>query len=59
MLVVSRRKGDRILIGNQIEIVVVEITPRGVRLGIRAPVSVTVLRGELVPHDPPPAPPRK
>jgi carbon storage regulator CsrA len=47
MLVISRRKGERILIGDDIEIVVVEVSRSGVRLGVRAPPSVVVLRDEL------------
>lgn len=47
MLIIARRKGDRIAIGDDIEIVVTEITKKGVRLGISAPASVVVLRGEV------------
>jgi carbon storage regulator len=47
MLVVTRRKGQRIVIGNDIEVVVSGISGSTVRLAVVAPRSVTVLRGEV------------
>jgi carbon storage regulator len=47
MLVLSRRQGEVILIGNEIEVHVVAIDKRRVRLAIKAPSSVHVLRSEL------------
>jgi carbon storage regulator len=47
MLVVTRRKGQRIVIGNDIEIVVSGISGSTVRLAVVAPRSVPVLRGEV------------
>lgn len=47
MLVISRRKGQRVMIGEDIEIVVTEVHRSGVKLGIRAPRGLTVLRGEV------------
>ena len=49
MLVVRRRLGERIVVGNGIEIIVTEIGSRSVRIGVRAPRGVLVLRGEV--HD--------
>ena len=49
MLVVRRRVGERIVVGNGIEIVIMEIGARSVRLGVNAPRGVLVLRGEV--HD--------
>ncbi len=49
MLVVRRRVGERIVIGNGIEIVITEIGARSVRVGVNAPRGVLVLRGEV--HD--------
>lgn len=46
MLVLSRRFGERITIGPDIEIVVVEIDRGRVRLGISAPRSVAIGRPE-------------
>lgn len=48
MLILSRRPGDSILIGDGIRIVVVECDRRGVRIGIEAPAEVSILRGEIV-----------
>jgi carbon storage regulator len=47
MLVVTRRKGQRIVIGNDIEVVVSGISGSTVKLAIIAPRSVPVLRGEV------------
>ena len=47
MLVIRRRAGESILIADDIEIEVLEITPTRVKLGIRAPKSVSVLRKEV------------
>lgn len=47
MLVLSRKKDERIIIDNKIEIVVVEIRGDKVRLGIEAPKEVPVHRKEV------------
>lgn len=47
MLVISRRKGQRIAIGDEIELVVTELHRSSVKLGIRAPKGYAVLRGEV------------
>jgi carbon storage regulator len=47
MLIVSRRKGQRIVIGHDIEVVVTETSRTGVKLGILAPVTLSILRGEV------------
>ncbi len=47
MLVLSRRVGERIWIGDQISITVVRLTNGGVRLGIDAPPELPVVREEL------------
>lgn len=47
MLVISRRKGQRIAIGDDIEIVITEVHRSSVKVGIRAPRGYTVLRGEV------------
>jgi carbon storage regulator len=47
MLVLSRKVGERILIGENITITVVRITGGGVRLGIEAPNDTSVVREEL------------
>lgn len=47
MLVLSRREHQSIMIGDDIEIVVLDIRGEQVRLGIRAPKNVTILRQEI------------
>ncbi len=47
MLVLSRKVGERILIGNHVTVTVVRITGGGVRLGIEAPAEMAVIREEL------------
>jgi carbon storage regulator len=47
MLVISRRKGQSIAIGDDIELVVTELHRSSVKLGIRAPRGLAVLRGEV------------
>ena len=49
MLVLSRKKNQTILIDGQIEIEVLQIKGNHIRLGIKAPRDVRVLRGELKP----------
>jgi len=48
MLVLSRRAGESILIGGEIEIVILGTDGGQVRVGIRAPRDITVLRKELL-----------
>lgn len=47
MLTLTRKIGQKILIGDGIEIVVREIRGRQVRLGITAPLGLPVYREEL------------
>jgi carbon storage regulator len=47
MLVLSRKVGERIVIGDQISVSVVRIGPGTVRIGIEAPADVPVVREEL------------
>jgi len=48
VLVLSRKKSEKIKLGDSIEITVVRVTGDKVRIGIRAPDDVSVLRQELV-----------
>ena len=48
MLVLSRKTNDTIKIGDNIEIRILEVKGDTVRIGIEAPKSVDILRGELV-----------
>ena len=47
MLVLSRKIGERILIGDRIAVTVVRLGSGGVRLGIEAPPELPVVREEL------------
>lgn len=47
MLVLTRKVGERIVIGDGIVVTLVRIQGDKVRLGFEAPPSVVVLRGEL------------
>ena len=47
MLVLTRKVGERILIGEDITITIVRIGPGGVRLGVDAPGGMSVVRREL------------
>ena len=47
MLVLSRKVGERIWIGDEIAITVVRLTSGGVRIGIEAPKELAVVREEL------------
>lgn len=47
MLVVSRKKGESILIGDDIEISISKIEDGSVKLAISAPKNVTILRKEV------------
>lgn len=44
MLVISRKSGDKITIGDDIEIVVISIKGKQVRLGIDAPKACEIKR---------------
>lgn len=48
MLALSRKKGESVFIGDDIEIVVVDVKGDQVRLGINAPRDLVILRSELV-----------
>ncbi len=47
MLVLSRKVGERILLGEKIKITVVRVSGGGVRLGIEAPADIAVIREEV------------
>ena len=50
MLVLSRKEGERIKLGDEIVLTVVKISGDKVRLGIVAPADMVILREELEPH---------
>lgn len=47
MLVLSRKPGERILIGDEIAVTIVRIGPNTVRIGIDAPRHMNIVRDEL------------
>jgi carbon storage regulator len=47
MLVLTRKVGQSIVIGDEIEVVVLEVRGEQVRVGIRAPKTVSVHRKEV------------
>jgi carbon storage regulator len=47
MLVISRRQGESVFIGDDIEVELLEISHSQVKLGIRAPRQIPVLRKEI------------
>lgn len=50
MLVLSRKIGEEIVIGDNIRITVVSIRNNHVRLGFTAPQHVAIFRSEIDPH---------
>ncbi len=47
MLVLSRKVGQRILIGDKIAVTVVKMGNGGVRIGVEAPAEMSIVREEL------------
>ncbi len=47
MLVLTRKPGERIVIGDNIVVTVVEVKGDNIRIGIDAPREVKVYRGEI------------
>lgn len=48
MLVLTRKAGEKVHIGDDIIVTVLEVHGHRVRLGIEAPAAVPVLRAELL-----------
>lgn len=48
MLVITRKAGDRVRIGDDITVTVLEVTGSSVRIGIDAPVEIPVYRHEII-----------
>lgn len=47
MLILQRKEGESLFIGDEVEITVLGVESGRVRLAIQAPRSVTILRSEL------------
>jgi carbon storage regulator len=50
MLILSRRPGEEIRIGEHVKVVVLGVVGLQVKLGIAAPPDVLILREELLPR---------
>lgn len=48
MLVLTRKVGEQIRVGTSVEVVVLKLSRSQVQLGVAAPDSIKILRGELV-----------
>lgn len=48
MLVLARREGERVRIGEEIWVTVLEVRENYVRLGFDAPPAIPVLREEII-----------
>jgi carbon storage regulator len=47
MLVVTRKKDEKLIIGNEIEVQVLRIGRENVRIGIKAPPHISIYRYEI------------
>jgi len=47
MLVLSRKKGETIIIDDQIEVTIVSVEGENIRLGIKAPKHISIHRQEV------------
>lgn len=50
MLVLSRKLGEKIVIGDNIVVTVVKIDRNQIRIGIEAPLEISVYREEIAPN---------
>jgi len=50
MLVLSRKLGEKIVIGDNIVVTVVKIDRNQIRIGIEAPTDIPVYRQEIAPN---------
>lgn len=47
MLVLTRKKGQKLMIGDDIEVIILETKGESVKIGIKAPKNVAVYREEI------------
>ena len=48
MLVLTRRRGEKLLIGKDVEVMVTRVIDGQVRLAVKAPPDVAILRAEIL-----------
>ncbi|MGE3954949.1 MAG: carbon storage regulator [Parachlamydiales bacterium] len=48
MLVLTRKRGEKIVIDGRIEITVIKVNGNSISLGIEAPEEINICRGELM-----------
>ena len=48
MLVLSRKEGEKIMIGDDVRITIVRISSKSIRIGIEAPDGKSVVRDEIL-----------
>jgi len=47
MLILTRKLGERIIIGEKVQLSVVEINKNNIKIGINAPKDITIYREEV------------
>ena len=47
MLIIARRVGETIYLGDDVEIRIMDLSPSRVKIGIVAPKQLSILRGEM------------
>ncbi|MCS7166013.1 MAG: carbon storage regulator [Gemmatales bacterium] len=52
MLVVTRKVGEQIIVGDKVIVTVLEVRGRQAKIGIQAPDSVAIVRAELLTREP-------
>ncbi len=49
MLIITRRPGEKVMLGDDVVVEVIEVSGSSVRIGIAAPKSIPVYREEILP----------
>jgi carbon storage regulator len=47
MLILTRKAGESVVLGNTIRLTVLEVSPHEVRLGFEAPAEISIYREEI------------
>ncbi|HQR05303.1 MAG TPA: carbon storage regulator [Gemmatales bacterium] len=50
MLVLSRRLNEKLHVGREITVTIMEIRGNRIRIGIEAPIQIPIIRGEALCH---------